>query len=97
MQLQQLPPGAATVPPPVQQQQPQEVLVQSGAVPVLQPGGPQPTGGPAAGGGDDVDFNMGEKELLDLGASLEAIEGWRAVARLQKARGQRSGPYGEPK
>ena len=84
--------GAAPVPTPVQLQSP-EVPVQAGGPPATL-GGTQAAGGPAASEGEAAD-TMGEQELLALGASHEAIEGWKAVTRLQRGRGQRSGPYGE--
>jgi hypothetical protein len=82
----------ATVPAPVQLQSP-EVPVQEREPPATH-GGTQAVGTPAAGEGEAAD-TMCDQELLALGASIEAIEGWRAVTRLQRGRGQRSGPYGE--
>ena len=95
--------GAAPALPPLQQeqQQSQQLPAQTGAAPVLQPGGPQTAGVAPPGGNSDTDLNMEEKELkelLELGASPEELEGFKAVtARIQKARGSRSGPYGYSK
>jgi hypothetical protein len=44
------------------------------------------------GGEDDVDLIAEANQLRELGASAEAIEGWRSVSRSKKGR---VGPYGE--
>ena len=54
------------VPPPLQQQRSQQLPLQTGAAPVLQPGGPQPAGVAPPGGNSDTDLNMEEKELKEL-------------------------------
>ena len=51
-------------------------------------------GGPAAGEAPPAE-PLDDNALLALGLSAEDIAGWKAVARIQKGRGQRSGPYSE--
>ena len=68
--------GAAPALPPLQQeqQQSQQLPAQTGAAPVLQPGGPQTAGVAPPGRNSDTDLKMEEKEfkeLLELGASPE--------------------------